>query len=373
MTNNNWQGIHNQVIVKNILSRIIDSKRIPHAFLFYGPEGVGKDFTAVRFAQRVNLVSGDDETNLQSKIQLLSEPYIKFIFPLPRGKNEIDGDGPLEKLSAAEIEKVREEVEKRICNPYHRIKIPKANFIKISSIREINKFISFSFSDIKFRIILISDAHLMNDAAQNALLKNLEEPPEGVIFVLTTHLPGLLRETIRSRCWSLHFQPLSNDDVSKILIEHFNVDQKTAQTLAPFSGGSIASAVSLLEQNFDTLLDKTIHILRYSFGRKYHSALEVLSSFSSDISTETLQLIILMITTWFNDLQRSRIDSSETFYKDYPETFQKFNVKYPDLNLVDIGIKLDQLSNSLKGNANISTVILSLITQLSSLTINFKS
>jgi len=114
MTNNNWQGIHNQVIIKNILSRIIDSKRIPHAFLFYGPEGVGKDFTAVRFAQRVNLVSENDETNLQNKIQLLTEPYIKFIFPLPRGKNEIDGDGPLEKLSAAEIEKVREEVEKRM-------------------------------------------------------------------------------------------------------------------------------------------------------------------------------------------------------------------------------------------------------------------
>lgn len=371
---NNWQGIYNQEIVKNILSRIIESNRVPHAFLFYGQEGVGKDFTAIRFAQMLNLANQkEDKFNISNKIENLNEPFIKFIFALPVGKNEKDGNSPLEKLSAADLEKVREEVEQRIRNPYHRIKIPKANNIKISSIRDIKKFVSLSFSDIKFRIILISDAHLMTEEAQNALLKNLEEPPEGVIFILTTSLPGLLRETIRSRCWSLHFQPLGNEDISKILFSYFNVDKKAAEAVAPFSGGSITSAVSLLEQNFDTLLDKTIHILRYSFARKYHSAIEEFSSILSEGNAETVQLIIQMISTWFNDLQRSRLNLSDNFYKDYPETFQKFNAKYSDLDLIDIGIKLDQLSTSLNGNANLSTVVLSLVTQLSSLTLNYKT
>ncbi len=370
----NWQGIYNQDIVKSILSRLIESGRVPHAFLFYGTEGVGKDFMALRFAQLLNISnSGDDAKNICRQIERLTEPYVKFIFPLPRGKNETDESAPLEKLTPDDLEKVREEVDKRIVNPYHRIKIPKANNIKISSIRDIKKFASLSFSDVGYRVIIISDAHLMNEEAQNALLKNLEEPPEGLIFILTTPLPNLLRETIRSRCWSVHFQPLLSEDITSILIEHFDTDSVSAKAVAPFCGGSITSAVLLLEHNFDALLEKTIHILRFSFGRKYHSALQEFSSVLSEGSTESVQLIIQMITTWFNDLQRFKIGLADPYFKDYPDTLQKFNDKFPDMKLTDVIIKLDQLSVSLNGNANLSTVVLNIIAQLSSLTLNYKN
>ncbi|MBZ0201028.1 MAG: hypothetical protein K8H86_14245 [Ignavibacteriaceae bacterium] len=369
-----WQGIYNQDIVKSILSRLIESGRVPHAFLFYGTEGVGKDFTALRFAQLLNISnSGNEALNICRQIGRLEEPYLKFIFPIPRGKNETNESTPLEKLTPDDVEKVREEVAKRIVNPYHRIKIPKANNIKISSIRDIKKFVSLSFTDIGYRVIIISDAHLMNEEAQNALLKNLEEPPEGVIFILTTPLPALLRETIRSRCWLVHFQPLLTQDISSILIEHFGTDSTAANAVAPFCGGSIASAVSLLNHNFEALLNKTIHILRYSFGRKYHSALEEFSSVLSEGSAESVQLIIQMITTWFNDLQRYKISQDDIYFKNYPETLQKFNDKFPELELTDIIIMLDQLSASLKGNANLSTVVLNTICQLSLLTLNYKN
>ncbi len=133
----------------------------------------GRIFIAVKFAQELNLSSGksNDREKLAKQISQLSEPYIKYVFPLPRGKNEIDESSPTEKLSSQEIEIVQGELRKKIANPYHKIIIPKANAIKINSIRDIKRFLSLDFSELSYRVIIISDAHLMNEPAQNALLK----------------------------------------------------------------------------------------------------------------------------------------------------------------------------------------------------------
>jgi DNA polymerase-3 subunit delta' len=65
----------------------------------------------------------------------------------------------------------------------------------------------------------------MNEEAQNALLKNLEEPPEKVIFILITSQVSKLRRTIISRCWRINFDPLSEEDIAKVLVSYFKVDQ----------------------------------------------------------------------------------------------------------------------------------------------------
>ena len=199
---NYFEDIHGQERVKNILSNFNSTSKIPHALLFTGLEGVGKEAIAVKFAQSVNsvLLDGNEKDKVLKLISNLSEPYLKYILPLPRGKNETESDGPTDKLSEDEIELLREELQKKINNPYYIIAIHKANTIKINSIREIKRILSLDFSDIAYRFIIIASAHLMNEASQNALLKNLEEPPEGVIFILITPYPERLRETIRSRC-----------------------------------------------------------------------------------------------------------------------------------------------------------------------------
>ncbi|MGE5798094.1 MAG: DNA polymerase III subunit delta' C-terminal domain-containing protein, partial [Ignavibacteria bacterium] len=267
-----------------------------------------------------------------------------------------------------DIQLLREELETKIDNPYYKIKLPRAATIKINSIRDIKKFLSFSFAEIKYRIILISDAHLMNEAAQNALLKNLEEPPEGVVFILTTPFPSLLRETIKSRCWILNFQPLSNDDIKNILIKYFDAEENLAEEAAPFAGGSVQTAVSLLEHDFENLRDKTILILRYSLGRKYHSALNEFSSFLSSGDPETIKLLIRMIIIWLNDLQKFRMGAQNYFFEGYLETLEKFNSKFPDIKLDDIVSRLDNLSSLIQNNVNINLIVLNIIYELGSLT-----
>ena len=359
--------IPGQKRVKTTLNNFLQSKTIPHAFLFVGSGGVGKDNAAIKFIQAV--VQNSNSENSDKIIKLLgqlSEPYVKFIFPLPRGKSETDTSSPTEKLSNEDLESVKEQVEIKASNPFHKISIPKANTIKINSIRDIKKFLSLNYKEIGYRLILISDAHLMNDEAQNALLKNLEEPPENVIFILTTSNVSRLRPTIISRCWKINFDPLSEEEIISILINNFNVEEKAAEEVSPFAMGSVHSALNLIELNIHDLKEKIISVLRYSFGRKFNSAFDELNSILSDQGITNYPIIVGMITAWINDLQKHRLNIKKFYYRDYSETLEKFNSKFPSANLDDITSQLDKLSSLSRNNINPSLLYASLIFELSS-------
>ncbi len=361
-----WSGIYGQASVKETLTQLVNTSRIPHAFLFQGPDGVGKYFTALRYAQIINLT--DPSATIYNHISNLQEPYIKYIIPLPRGKNETESSGPIEKLSNDEIQELKSELEQKIKNPYYKITLNRANIIKISSIREISKFLSLSYSDVKYRCIIISEAHLMNEESQNALLKNLEEPPPGVIFFLLTPYSSLLRETIRSRCWMVNFQPLENNDIEKILSEYFNVSESITGEVAPFSDGSVTKAIELIDNDFKELKEKTISLMRYSFGGKFDSALNELSPFLSENDSDSMRLLIKMIISWLNDIQKYRLKLNDFFFDDHRETLKKFNSKFPDVELNEIIMKLDYLSSIIKNNINLNLIALNIIYELASLT-----
>lgn len=348
------------------LSQIINSGMIPHAFLFQGNDGVGKEFMALQFAKSLaEKYSESSSRELIFNIAKLNEPYIKYIYPLPRGKNETDSSSPFEKLSEEEIDLIKSELNKKSGNPFYKIEIPKAKNIKIASIREINKFLSISYDDIKYRIILISDAHLMNEESQNALLKNLEEPPSGVIFILCTAYPERLRETIRSRCWTLNFNPIDDEDVVDILVKYFSIDKHLAEKVVPFASGSITSALELIENDFDDLKERTIRILRYSFGKKFHTAFSEFSEIIENSDQTQLKLIIKMIITWLNDIHRFRTNYQYYFFKDHLETLQKFQSKFPEIELTEVTNRIDNISRILRNNVNLNTAIANLISELS--------
>ena len=360
-------NIPGQERVKKTLQNFLRSQTIPHAFLFSGLEGVGKENAAIKFVQSIVQSSNGKESEKSSRlIELLSEPQVKFIFPLPRGKNETDTSSPTEKLSQDELDLVREQIELKVANPFHKISIPKANSIKINSIRDIKKFLSLNYNDVGYRLVLISDAHLMNDEAQNALLKNLEEPPEKVIFILTTSVVSKLRPTIISRCWRINFDPLTEEDIVLILTKYFKLDRSTAEEVAPFAMGSVQSAFNLIDLNIHDLKEKTISVLRYSFGRKFYSAFEELNSIISDQGAKNYPIIVGMIIAWINDLQKHRLNINKFFYKNHIDTLEKFNSKFPEVNLNDITTRLDKLSGLPRNNINPSLLSASLIFELSS-------
>ncbi len=355
--------------VKNILNKILESKNIPHAILFVGPDGVGKENAAINFIKALNAqIRSDDSEKIIDAISKFSEPYVKYIFPLPRGKNETDQNDPFEKLSEDELDFITGEIEKKSLNNFYQISIPRANIIKINSIRDIKKFLSMSYEDIKFRAILISQAHLMNEESQNSLLKNLEEPPENVVFILTTSAPEKLKPTIISRCWTINFQPLTTDEVTEILTNNFQIEQELAKKVAAFSGGSVTQAISLIENEFEELLNKTIIILRNSFAGRFHSALTEFGEVLEENDQTRLKLIIRLLIIWLNDLQKFRNNRMDKiYYSSYLETLEKFNSKFPDLNVSSVVNELDSISSYLKNNLNLNVAVSNIVFQLYSL------
>lgn len=366
---NPLENIVGQEKVKLTLEKIISSGRISHAFLFKGLDGVGKENTAFRFAESLIYYTNLNEEKkkyLIHQLQKLSEPFIKYIFPLPRGKNETDEDNPYDKLKEDELELIQDELSKKSENPYYKLQISRANIIKINSIRNINHFVAMSFEESVKRIILISDAHLMNEASQNALLKNLEEPPENIIFILCTNYPERLKETIRSRCWEINFQPLEKEDLIKILTEYFQIDSATAIKVADFSNGSVSQALKILEYGLDEIKEKIIRILRFSFGKKFYSAFKEFEETDYTVNQEYLEIIIRFLIHWVNDFIKYKSNYPEIHFHDYSETFQKFYSRYPDLDLLPLTNKLDEISSRLKNNINTNLALSNIISEISS-------
>ncbi|NJD23696.1 MAG: hypothetical protein FIA82_13680 [Melioribacter sp.] len=365
-----WDKIPGQIRAKEILAKICESRRVPHAFLFCGNEGVGKFFTAIQFACILNQKS--DQTKSDSifhKISALQEPYLKLIIPLPRGKGETGDDNATEKLSKDVLLTIAEEIGEKSKNPYHKISVEDANNIKINSIREITKFVNTTIDELDYRFVIIEDAHLMNDQAQNALLKNLEEPPEGIIFILLTTNKNKLLQTIQSRCWQINFEPLSAGLIKTVLVKYFFIEQEIASRISFFAEGSVTSAKNLLNTDFNVLLAKTISFLRFSLGKKYNLAYNELSIFLKQSPDGSIKQITQLIKIWFNDVARNKYSLIQYFFEDYKETLVKFNERFNRTRILEIFNSIDKLEESEDKNINLNVVCLSLIFEIASISI----
>jgi DNA polymerase-3 subunit delta' len=355
-----WADIIGQEFVKNSLTHLMKNNTLPHGLIFYGDEGFGKDALAIRFA---HVLTG----NSSSENSFTENIDIKFITALPRGKNENESDGPLDRIPGPEYEKIKSELLKKVQNPYYKLEIPNANDIKINSIREIQKYLSLKSNLLQKRVVIISNAELMNEASQNALLKNLEEPPEDTYFILTTNNINALRETIRSRCQEFQFAPLSEQEIEKILQHYFGKTVEEAQISSRIAEGSYLRALELLETDITFFLDKTISILRFGLAGKYYSCLKEIN----DIVTKEekdFQLLLSFIIYWLYELNLSRDQFTPYYFVNHKETLEKFNIKYGHIKLEKLINECEHLLYQVKiTNVNLNILKFHLVMLLSSL------
>jgi len=352
--------------VVQILNKIVSSEQIPHAFLFTGPQNVGQHFAAKQLLKSI-LIKDESDKSIEVKIDKLDDPYVKYVIPLPRGKGETSDDLPYQKIEGSDLEIITNEIDEKSNNPYHEIIIDNANSIKISSIRDIKKNLAINFSDLKYRLIIIEDAHMMSTEAQNALLKSLEEPPEGIIFVLITHKPELLLSTIYSRCWEVQFTSLADDIVEEIFVTRFHIERSVASELAPFAGGSIHNAIDLLKYGFDDITDLTINILRYSLGRRYSTAIGLMQKAIEEYSSNIIPVIINLMITWFNDVQKHRSGNEKFHFVGQFETIEKYNQRFQNSEIDQIVFSLQNLKDKLDLNINLNLITLNVIFKIASI------
>lgn len=347
-----------------LLYEIYNTNRIPNALLFSGKPGIGKFHTAVNFAKLINSNSDQSILNLISQ---LKDPYIKYIFPLPRGRNEMGEDGPYDKLTDEQMEDILNELQKKKTNPYYQLNISKAENIKISSIRDVKRFLSMNFDEIKYRVVIIENAHQMSNEAQNALLKSLEEPPANLLFILITPYEDQLLTTTKSRCWMLKFQPLDDQLVENLLYERFEIPKIKAAQVAPFAEGSLYDALSLAEMNFDEMLDNVIKILRFSFAKKYSTAISIFNNILDEYGEEYLRRTIKLAVVWLSDVVKNKHGKDNYYFNRYSETIIKFNKRFERVNILELSGEIDRLLSLMDKKVSLNLIVLNTIFGLGTL------
>ena len=133
------------------------------------------------------------------------------------------------------------------------IEIDAATNRGIDEIRELREAARYRPARDRFKIYILDEAHQITDAAFNALLKTLEEPPDHVVFMLATTQPEDIPQTIRSRCQHFSFRAVNFDEIRGQLRdlasrEKFEADDDALALLAEAGDGSMRDALSILDQ-----------------------------------------------------------------------------------------------------------------------------
>ena len=367
-----WERVIGQRRVKNLLKQILFSGKMPSAFLFDGPEGVGKDALAMELAKTLNCEkskNGPCEQCVSCKqANALHHPNIKLVFPLPRGENESKDNGPLDKLDERTMRKIREELSLKAEDPYHKISIPKAQVIKISSIREVIREDSLSLYQNGYRVIIVMQAEEVGTESANALLKVLEEPNVRTVFILTTSKRSSLLPTIVSRCQSIRFDLLSEAEISQALIARHNISQADANLKAKLAGGSYTKAVALLDTDTQDIREEALDLLRDVATNNYS---QIASRGKKAIESKDLaktETLLKMLQIWLRDasVMHSGLPT-EVINQDKVEILGKMVKSFDGAKLVLATNQIDGAISQLNNNVNLGLLFVNLLMTLSGL------
>ncbi len=195
--------------VNTYLKSIIRNKSFANGYIFYGAEGVGKKQTALQFIKEI-FNQSSPVGNIEERITNNNHPDFLIIGPNSILESKRSKSSDLEKTTKSGSE-----------------------IIKIAQIRNIKTFLGQKSINSEKKIVLIIDAHLLNEAASNCLLKTLEEPNNGIFILLTSKL-NLLLNTIISRCQLVRFRSFSSKQINSLLKDYLDPSQFNINTKLKF-------------------------------------------------------------------------------------------------------------------------------------------
>ncbi len=265
--------------VNTFLQNIIKNKSLANGYIFYGAEGLGKKQTALQFIKEIFKQSSPSK-NVEERITNNNHPDFLIIEP----------DSLLATKSSGSVE-----LEKTIKSG--------SEIIKITQIRNIKTFLSQKSINSEKKIVLIIDAHLLNEAASNCLLKTLEEPSNGIFILLTSKL-NLLLDTIISRCQIVRFRSFSSKEIKSILKEYLNTSKLKINTKLKFEdliNSANGSPKKLLKniEIWNDFSDEIMSKLDYPI-KNSQEILEISKSISEKLEIfQQIYLVNLIQTIWW--------------------------------------------------------------------------
>src|SRR5271165_5448483 len=256
-----FSDVIGQEHVTRTLKNAIEQGRIAHGYIFSGHRGIGKTTVARILAMALNCRSQDH--------------------PVPEPCGLCD--------SCREI---------RAGNSVDVIEIDAATNRGIDEIRELREAARYRPARDRYKIYILDEAHQITDAAFNALLKTLEEPPGHIVFMMATTQPEDIPQTIRSRCQNFSFHAVRFDDIVTQLRsiasqENIEADDNALAMLAEAGDGSMRDALSIMDQAIASCgATLSTEIVRSLVGSVPSEVLEdVMDAVAANSSEDVLRLV----------------------------------------------------------------------------------
>ena len=243
----------------DMLRQQIAADRLRHAYLFSGPQGVGRRTLALNFAQAINCPTptapgvpcGTCRTCMQ--IARMQQPDLSYLYPkADTDVLELKDVHDLQYMFSLALPIIPGGSLKadQVQNPQQAVSMAIAESLKIDQIRDIQHPLSLAPYESPYRLALLMQMEKATDEAQSALLKTLEEPNSRVILLLTADDPENLLPTIVSRCEVLRLRTQPLDKLAEDLAEKKGLDAEKANLIAHISGGRPGYAIRLAEEDY---------------------------------------------------------------------------------------------------------------------------
>ncbi|MDL2222921.1 DNA polymerase III subunit delta [Bacteroidales bacterium OttesenSCG-928-M11] len=259
--------------IKQDLIRSLKEGFIPHARLISGNEGTGALPLAISYARYLHCTNRGEEDSCGicpacQKINKLSHPDLHFVFPIINKKKGKDA------YSDDFLPEWREYLQE---NPYTNLS-SWLNYIDAENAqgmiyereaKSILQKLSLKAYESTYKIMVIWLPEKMNVSAANKLLKLLEEPPEGTIFLLVSEEPDKVIGTIQSRTQSLRLPPIKDEEIEVAIQKEYDISAEDAQWISHLANGNYLRAIQTIESTEETeiYLELFISIMRNSWKR----------------------------------------------------------------------------------------------------------
>ena len=368
-----WSSILDQDRVVETLRRALSQDRVAHAYLFHGPEGVGKRAVALEMARALQCTEQTEEAcgDCQAcrKTGRMVHPDVHVHLPHPWSE-EADRD--------------EEDIGKRIQrlgdNPYAAVDFVrrpslsdptetsnKQVLYRIDQVRQdLIKPMSLARGEGQYKVNILMDVEKMREEAANAFLKLLEEPPPQTIFLLTTSRPEQLLPTILSRCQRLRFDPLLPESIESALVERNEMAPEAAAMLSRMADGSYSHALDLARN--EALMTSRERVLDY-FRAAYTQKVESLTSCIQNLSNqgrEQVKIVLQLMLRWVRDLllYRSMGEEAPLVNVDQKEAVARFCKNLPDADLKGMVGLVEEAIYLTERNVQVSLVLTALAQSL---------
>jgi DNA polymerase-3 subunit delta' len=337
------QYFSNISIQPQLIERFTESikrKRLAHAYLFYGPEGSGKEALAFELAKAVNCLDAEtipcNTCAACNKISSLNHPDVKYLFPT---------------ASTWTVDDIRERIKLKAKNPYAGIDFSGHTTIQIDRVRELKTESKFAPYEAEKKVYIVSNAERMTRESANSFLKILEEPPANLLIILTTSHLDLLLDTIRSRCQLIYFHPLSFKEASTVINRYHPLTPKV-EKIVRLCQGNLVKIFQELEMEED---DKRKLMYAYIQSLLADDDIQIFGVIDELVRSRDknyLLNILVLIILWFQDVLHIKLfgNQAEVVHVDYQAKMVQFADLYPLSGFEEIIAFIEQASEYIKQN-----------------------